>query len=131
MRKCITIFVVFLLSCSSVFAADTTTAEPATTGAASTTIATTGVLNDSDIPALRDALKKTYNLEMCHNDLPNASTQTCACLADEMAKNLNADKLKLCQKEGYDACVAAEFTAAKSNLTDKQINDCKALTTAH
>lgn len=88
----------------------------------------TGVLSDSDIPSLRDALKKNYTLELCHKDLPDASLQTCQCLGKAMAENLDASKLKLCQKEGYDECIAAEFTAAKSALTEKQINDCKALT---
>lgn len=89
-----------------------------------------GVLNDSDIPAMRDALKKSYTYEQCQKDIPNASKETCNCLGEAMAKNLNADKLKLCQKEGYDECVATEFAAAKSNLTDKQISDCKASTAA-
>lgn len=89
---------------------------------------TAGVLNDSDIPTLREALKKSYTPELCQNDLPGASTQTCECLGKAMADNLNADNLKLCQKDGYDECVAKEFTSAKSALTDKQIADCKALT---
>ncbi|MEO8402838.1 MAG: hypothetical protein ABI597_13785 [Gammaproteobacteria bacterium] len=88
----------------------------------------TGVLSDSDIPSLRDALKKSYTLDLCRKDLPDASLQTCQCLGKAMAENLDASKLKLCQKEGYDECVAGEFTASKSALTEKQINDCKALT---
>jgi hypothetical protein len=75
-------------------------------------------------------LKKSYTLDICHNDLPGASIATCDCLGDEMAKNLNGANLLLCKKDGYDTCVATEFTAAKSALTEKQINDCKALSSA-
>ena len=89
-----------------------------------------GVLSDSDIPALRDALKKSYTLELCHKDLPDATVSTCDCLGQEMAKNLSGPNLLLCKKDGYDDCVATEFTAAKSALSEKQINDCKALVKA-
>lgn len=109
MRNYLLIIFTFLLSSATCFAA--------------------GVLNDSDIPALREALKSSYTTDLCQKDLPNASVETCQCLADAMSENLDAEKLKLCKKEGYDECVATEFTAAKSNLTEKQINDCKAIST--
>ncbi|MDR3476745.1 MAG: hypothetical protein P4M14_01775 [Gammaproteobacteria bacterium] len=87
-----------------------------------------GVLTDSDMPALKEALKKSYTLQLCQQDIPKASQQTCDCLGQAMADGLNTEKLKLCNKEGYDDCVAAEFSATKSGLTDKQITDCKMLT---
>lgn len=86
-----------------------------------------GVLNDSDIPMMKDALKKSYTLELCQKDLPGATQATCTCLGEAMAKNLNTEKLLQCNKDGYDDCVAAEFSASKSSLTETQINDCKAL----
>lgn len=85
------------------------------------------VLTDADMPALKDALKKAYTPELCKKDLPNASDETCDCLRNAMAENLNTEKLKQCKESGYDECVAAEFTAAKTSLTEKQINTCKAL----
>lgn len=110
MRNHLIISVVTLfLSCSYAFAADT-------------------VLSESDMPAMREALKNSYTLELCRKDIPVASVKTCKCLGEEMAANLDTSKLLLCQKEGYEDCVAAEFTAAKSALSDKQINGCKALT---
>jgi hypothetical protein len=92
--------------------------------------AVAGILTDADMPAMKDALKKAYTLQQCQQDIPNASQQTCDCLGQAMADDLNTEKLKLCKKEGYDDCIAAEFTATKSGLTDKQINTCKALTKA-
>lgn len=89
-----------------------------------------GVLTDADMPMVKDALRKAYSPQLCQQDLPGASVQTCDCLRDAMVSNLNTDKLKLCKQEGYDDCVAAEFAASKSALTDKQISDCKALTPA-
>ena len=85
------------------------------------------LLKDSDMPAIRDALQKAYTLDLCHKDIPDASAQTCECLGKVMADNLNADKLKMCKKEGYAECVTLEFAAAKSSVTEKQINDCKAI----
>ena len=91
------------------------------------TVNAQGILTDADMPALKDALKKAYTSQQCQIDLPGASEETCGCLRNAMTSNLNIEKLKLCKQPGYDDCVATEFTAAKSNLTDKQINDCKAL----
>ncbi len=81
-------------------------------------------ITDYDIPALRDAMKESYIPATCQREFPNADEKACDCLRDAMASNLDVKKLKLCKKAGNDECVATEFSAARSALTEEQINDC-------
>jgi hypothetical protein len=95
-------------------------------------VAFAGVLNDADIKPLADTVAKSYSSNICKNDLPGASAETCECLGKGIATHLqeadSVTKLKACQKEGYDDCVSTQIAAAKSALTENEINACKTLT---
>ncbi len=98
----------------------------------SSSTAFAGILNDADIKQLADTTATTYAANVCKNDLPNPSAETCTCLGKAIGTHLqdkdSVTKLKACEKNGYEDCVSAQVAAAKGALTEQEINTCKALT---